>query len=210
MMFRGAVEMDTSCLQLPLRRVANDARWGRVVSAVCNTLGLRPAEYLAPGTAPEYRHQLELMLGVLGEWTSVVAVASRRARRTAIEDVSGALVTFADGTIANVVSSSLAPREVNYLRFDFEHATVEVSDCADWRLTAVPGREAPVAQAWSESLQHAEACDGHRPGHGTLELLAAVRLSAESGRPVDRSSLATAESARTSNSSDRRANRPSS
>jgi hypothetical protein len=181
--------VDTSCLQLPLRQVAGDARLGRVVSAVCNTLWLRPAEYLAPGTVPEYRHQLELMLAVLGEWTSVVAVASRRTRRTATEDLSAALVTFADGTIANVVSSSLAPREVNYLRFDFEHATVEVSDCTDWRLTAVPGREEPVAQAWHESLRYAEVCGGHHPAAGTLELLDAVGLSAELGRPVDRRRL---------------------
>ncbi|MEV8377053.1 hypothetical protein AB0P21_30205 [Kribbella sp. NPDC056861] len=181
--------MDASCLQVPLRRVAGDARWGRVVSAVCNTLWLRPAEYLAPGTVPEYRHQLELLLAVLGEWTSVVAVASRRTRRTATEDLSAALVTFADGTIANVVSSSLAPREVNYLRFDFEHATVEVSDCSQWRITAVPGREEPVAQAWDEGLRHAEGCGGHHPGSDTIELLDAVRLSAELGRPVDRRRL---------------------
>jgi hypothetical protein len=174
-------------LQEPLRRVAGDARLGRVVSAVCNTLWLRPDEYLAPGTVPEYRHQLELMLAVLGEWTSVVAVASRRARRTATEDLSAALVTFADGTIANVVSSALAPREVNYLRFDFEHATVEVDDCRQWRITAVPGREEPVAQAWNEALRLAQACCGHHRGPETLELLDAVRLSAESGQQVERS-----------------------
>lgn len=181
------VTVDSSCLQEPLRQVAKDARLGRVVSAVCTTLQLRPAEQL--GTVPEYRHQLELVLAVLGEWTSVVAVASRRTRRTATEDLSGALVTFADGTIANLVSSSLAPREVNYLRFDFEHATIEVDGCSQWRLTAVPGREEPVAQAWNESLQLAEACSGRDPGPDALELLDAVRLSASAGRSVDRSKL---------------------
>jgi GFO/IDH/MocA oxidoreductase family protein len=182
--FQEEARVDSSCLQEPLRQAAKDARLGRVVSAVCNTLWLRPSGHL--GTVPEYRHQLGLMLTVLGEWTSVVAVASRRTRRTATEDLSGALVTFEDGTIANVVSSSLAAREVNYLRFDFEHATVEVDGCSQWKLTAVPGREGPVAQAWDESLRLAHACDGHHPGPETLELLDAVQLSATTGQQVER------------------------
>jgi hypothetical protein len=84
------------------------------------------------------------------------------------------------------VNSVLAAREVSYLRFDFEHATVEVNDCREWRLTAVPGREDPVSQAWVESLRLAQACDRHSPGADTLELLAAVRLSLREGRPVSR------------------------
>ena len=50
-------------------------------------------------------HQFDLMLSVLGPWQEIRAVAARQARDIATEDVSMALVTFADGTVASVVNS---------------------------------------------------------------------------------------------------------
>ena len=91
-------------------------------------------------------HQMDLMLSILGPWREVVAVAARRARPTATEDLSAAIVTFESGAVATVVNSLLSPRETSYLRFDLSYATVELAHLygygdADWTVTAAPGYE---------------------------------------------------------------------
>jgi predicted dehydrogenase len=100
-------------------------------------------------------HQMDMLLDILGDWTRVSAVAATLARRTRTEDVSLAHVTFASGAIASVVNSVLSPREESYLRFDFEHASVEVTHLygyadADWRVTPAPGHD-DVRAAWNEA-----------------------------------------------------------
>ena len=178
--------------QVDLRRLAADARLGRPIAATCTSLWFRPDAYFGARRAGEAEYgtvrQVELLLSVLGEWTEVVAVATRRTRRTAIEELNAALVVFADGTIATVLNSLLAAREVGWFRFDFEHATVEIDHQQGiCKLTATAGREQPVAQAWNESVslvatEDSEAGD-RTAGH---ELLAALREAARTGRSVRR------------------------
>ncbi|GAB4000223.1 hypothetical protein GCM10029992_31460 [Glycomyces albus] len=97
-------------------------------------------------------HQFDLLLSILGPWTEVAALAGRLARPTDTEDVSMAVVRFDNGCLATVVNSVVSPRESSRLRFDFEHATVEVEHLygyteADWRFTPAPGHE-HLAELW--------------------------------------------------------------
>jgi predicted dehydrogenase len=184
-----------------LRGLVGDPRLGRPMTAVCDTLWYRPDAYFEvpwrgnweiEGGGPTMGHgihQMDLLLSILGPWREVVAVAARRARPTATEDLSCAIVTFEDGTLATVTNSLLSARETSYLRFDFEHATVEVSHLYgygddNWTVTAAPGHENEVAAAW------AEGPSGSGSGHGAQ--IAAVLEAIEVGEPLP----VTAEQAR--------------
>jgi predicted dehydrogenase len=204
---------------------AADPRFGEPMTAVCHTLWYRPDDYFAvpwrgsfdaEGGGPTMGHgihQIDLLLSVLGDWRQVVAVAARRARPTATEDLSAALVTMESGAVVTVVNSLLSPRETTYLRFDFAHATVELEHLygygdEHWRITAAPGHEADVKAAWADGPK------GQRSGHGaqlaaildalaagvpppvtladtrpTMELIAAIYASAFTGAPVSRGEI---------------------
>jgi predicted dehydrogenase len=208
-----------------LRGLVGDPRFGRPASAVCHTLWFRPDEYFAvpwrgnwdvEGGGPTMGHgihQFDLLLSVLGEWTEVVAVAARQAKPTATEDLSAAIVTFENGTVATIVNSVVSPREQSYLRFDFEHASVELDHVYgysdhNWRVTAAPGHEPAVAAAWSEGpsgvasghkAQFAAVLDAMATGEAppvtlpetrrTVELIAAIYASAFTGGRVRRGEL---------------------
>ncbi|CAM5257093.1 Gfo/Idh/MocA family oxidoreductase OS=Streptomyces chartreusis OX=1969 GN=HUT05_40505 PE=4 SV=1 [Streptomyces chartreusis] len=118
------------------------------------------------------------------------------------EDVSTALVRFANGAMATVVNSVLSPDEVSRIRIDCERATVELTHLYghrndDWRIT--PARDVPAAEAatWQdfgadvpsshlEQLREllASMRAGQRPrssgddGRTSLELIAALYKSA--------------------------------
>lgn len=208
-----------------LRGLVGDPRLGRPTTAVCHTLWFRPDEYFAvpwrgswevEGGGPTMGHgihQFDLLLSVLGEWREVVAVAARQAKPTATEDLSCAVVTFANGAVATVVNSVVSPREQSYLRFDFEHATVELDHVygytdENWRVTAAPGHEAAVDSAWAagpagtpsgHTAQFAAVLSALEAGtpppvtlddtRMTVELIAAVYASAFTGDRVRRGDL---------------------
>jgi predicted dehydrogenase len=198
---------------------------GPPLNAVCHTLWYRPDDYFAvdwrgrwavEGGGPTLGHgihQMDLMLSILGPWREVVAVAARQARPTETEDLSCAIVTFESGAVATVVNSLLSARETSYLRFDLAHATVELEhlygyDDSQWRVTAAPGHEGAVAQAWAagpaglasgHAAQFGRVLDalaaGEPPPVGigaarsTLELVTAVYAAAFTGRPVRRGEI---------------------
>lgn len=208
-----------------LRGLVGDPRLGRPTTAVCHTLWFRADDYFAvpwrgsweiEGGGPTMGHgihQLDLLVSIMGEWREVVAVAARQTRPTATEDLSCAIVTFASGAVATVVNSLVSPRERSYLRFDFEHATVELDhvygyDDTNWSITAARGHEKPVAKAW------AAGPTGQRSGHDaqfgavldsiaagaappvtmadtrlTMELIAAIYASAFTGARVARGDI---------------------
>ncbi len=161
---------------------------GRPLLAICHTTWFRDQAYFdvdwrgrwdTEGGGPTMGHgihQMDMLLDVLGDWTEVSAVARQQARRMRTEDVSLAHVTFASGAVASVVNSVLSPREESYLRFDFEHATVEVTHLYgygddDWRITPLPGHEREVLTAWKQ------ADGGIRSGHAAQfrEVLSSLR-----------------------------------
>jgi predicted dehydrogenase len=208
-----------------LRGLMGDDRLGRPLSAVCHTLWFRGDEYFAvpwrgnwdvEGGGPTMGHgihQFDLLLSVLGEWQEVVAVAARQAKPTNTEDLSCAIVTFANGAVATVVNSVLSSREQSYLRFDFEHASVELDHVygysdKNWRVTAAPGHESSMASAWADGPP--DRPSGHTAQFGavlsalesdtappvslsdtrlTVELIAAIYASAFTGTRIRRGEL---------------------
>ncbi|MEU5154108.1 Gfo/Idh/MocA family oxidoreductase [Glycomyces sp. NPDC021274] len=203
-----------------LRALAASGKLGRPLVATCETLWYRDDAYFAvpwrgrwenEGGGPTMGHgihQFDLLLSILGPWAEVTAMAGRLSRPTDTEDVSTALLRFENGCLATVVNSVVSPRETSRLRFDFEHATVEVEHLygyteADWRFTPAPGHE-HLADLWQaesgpdrvsgHALQIEAIIDalaaGEAPAVGltearrTLELAAATYASAFRGRPV--------------------------
>ncbi|MGW0810188.1 Gfo/Idh/MocA family protein [Nonomuraea sp. NPDC002799] len=158
-----------------LRNLADAGHLGRPLLATCLTQWYRDEDYYAvpwrgtwesEGGGPTMGHgihQFDLLFSVLGPWREVTAVAARQARQVDTEDVSMALVTFESGAVATVVNSVVSPRQTSELRFDYEHATVEVAHLYgytddDWTITPAPGHEA-VADLWAPG--HTTVPSGH-------------------------------------------------
>jgi predicted dehydrogenase len=204
-----------------LRQLIAAGELGRPMTAVCHTLWYRPDDYFRvpwrgkwqlEGGGPTMGHgihQMDLMLSILGPWREVVATAARQARPTETEDLSCAIVTFENGAMASVVNSLLSPRETSYLRFDFEHATVELEHLygyqdKSWRITADPDRTKawqamPAGVSSGHAAQFAavfDALEANVPppvtlpeARMTLELIAAIYASAFTGRSVRRGEI---------------------
>jgi predicted dehydrogenase len=215
--------------QRRLKALAAGGTLGRALLAVCHTTWFRDQAYFdvpwrgrweTEGGGPTMGHgihQMDMLLDVLGDWAEVRAIARRQARRTRTEDVSLAHVTFASGAVASVVNSVLSPREESYLRFDFEHASVEVTHLygytdENWRITPAPGRPpGRLAAPGRMAAPGAGGPSGHRgqfaevlaclaagrrppvsPGESrrTLSLVAAIYAAAFTGQPVTPADLA--------------------
>jgi predicted dehydrogenase len=208
-----------------LRRHLAEGTLGRPLVGVCNTLWFRAPDYFevpwrgrwaTEGGGPSMGHgihQMDLMLSLLGDWSEVTAVMSTTARTTETEDVSMAIVRLESGATVSVANSLLSPRETSYLRFDFEHATVELEhlygyDNAHWRWTPAPHvRDTDAVASWppvedepsSHRAQLAALLDamerGERPrasgpdGRRALELVTGMYRSALTGTTVRRRDL---------------------
>lgn len=208
-----------------LAMLARTGGLGRPLVATCETLWYRPDEYFEvpwrgrwdiEGGGPTMGHgihQFDLLLAILGPWSTVSAFAARQLRPTDTEDVSIALARFENGALATVVNSLVSPRETSRLRFDFEFASVEVEHLygytsEDWTFTPAPGRE-HLTSTWNDGLDSGST-SGHRdqlaaifdaldageaPGVGliearrTLEFAAATYASAFRGETVDAGEL---------------------
>jgi predicted dehydrogenase len=175
---------------------------GRPLLALCHTTWFRDQAYFdvpwrgrweTEGGGPTMGHgihQMDMLLDVLGDWTEVSAIARTQARALATEDVSLAHVTFASGAVASVVNSVLSPREESYLRFDFEHATIEVTHLYgyaddDWRVTPAEGHEG-VLTAWRDAAPGHPGDSGRNPrsGHAAQFRVVLEALGAGTRPPV--------------------------
>ncbi|MEZ4862118.1 MAG: Gfo/Idh/MocA family oxidoreductase [Caldilineaceae bacterium] len=159
-------------------------------------------------------HAMDFMLYQLGEWSEVRAMMGTLDRNIEVEDVSLASVRFANGALASITNSVLSPREVSYLRFDFQKATVELTHLysyknADWSYSIPKG--APYAdelaqwqqlppdrpsshgaqlQALLASMARNERPLVSGPGvRGTIDFLASLYKAAITGQPVARGSI---------------------
>jgi len=205
---------------LRLAALVREGALGRPLVATCETLWYRTPDYFdlpwrgrwaIEGGGPTMGHgihQFDLLLAVLGPWRRLSAFAARQSLPTDTEDVSMAVVEFDNGALATVINSIVSPRETSRLRFDFEHATVEVEHLygytdADWTFTPAPGHE-ELAELWagdsddeisshrSQLAQIVAALEaGTDPAvsaddaRRTLEFAAATYASAFRGRPVE-------------------------
>jgi predicted dehydrogenase len=178
-----------------LRRLAASGKLGRALLASSDTRWYRDEAYFAApwrgrweseGGGPTMGHgihQFDLLLSVLGPWREVTAVAARQARPVDTEDVSAAIVTFESGAVATVLNSVVSPRQTSALRFDFEHATVEVEHLYgytddDWTVTPAPGHE-DVSGEWA--ALSAQAGGAGPSGHA--DWFAAVLDALDKGLP---------------------------
>ncbi|MCW2857783.1 MAG: oxidoreductase [Marmoricola sp.] len=204
--------------------VAADAL-GPLLVGVCHTLWYRDAAYFAlpwrgrfetEGGGPTMGHgihQMDLLLSLLGDWTSVSATTATLARDVETEDVSMAVLRLASGGLVSIVNSVLSPRQTSYLRFDFADGTVELAHlygyaADDWRWTPAPHLDPAAPSPWNPPADDATsshaaqlatvaAClrAGIRPpasgrdGRRSLELITGIYAAAASGREVHRSEL---------------------
>ena len=137
---------------------------GRPLVAICHTLWFRNAAYyevpwrgkwsneLGGPTVGHGIHLMDQMLYLLGEWTTVRAIARTADRAIEVEDLSVALVEFTSGCVATVINSILSPREETYLRLDLQQATIELRhlygyDNSSWRFTPAPSATADAQSA---------------------------------------------------------------
>ncbi|MEU4142810.1 Gfo/Idh/MocA family protein [Streptomyces parvulus] len=150
-----------------VRALLRGGALGRPLVAHCQTTWYRDRAYYAvpwrgrwatEGGGPAMGHgihQTDLLLDLMGPWTELRGMAARLVHDVETEDVSTALVRFADGAVATLVNSVLSPDEVSRIRIDCELATVEVTHLygyrnADWRITPAPGVPEETAAAWRD------------------------------------------------------------
>ncbi len=136
---------------------------GRPLVAVCNTTWFRDAGYyqvpwrgkwsneLGGPTLGHGIHAMDQLLHLLGPWRTVSAFAATLDRPIEVEDVSVALVRFANGTLATIVNSILSPRQETHLRIDCQDATVELThlyafEAKNWSITAKADNWKPPAR----------------------------------------------------------------
>jgi len=209
-----------------LRQLADSGQLGRPLVAVCNTLWFRDAAYYGVpwrGTwATEFGgptmglgiHAMDHLLHLLGDWTEVRAMVATLDRAIEVEDVSMAMVSFANRAIASIVNSALSPRQETCLRLDYQKATVELTHLYsytrdNWRFTLASGAtDEGLLQAWqsfppdvgsTHAAQLAALVNdmdaNRRPltsgpeARRTLELLTAIYKSAFTGEVVRAGSI---------------------
>jgi predicted dehydrogenase len=177
-----------------LRRLIGEQSFGRPLLALCDTTWFRDAAYYSVPWRGRWQteaggptlshgiHALDLLLWLLGAWSEVRAMIGRVDRPIETEDLSMAMVEFQNGARASIVTSVVSPRQETYLRFDFQHATVELRYLygytnLDWRLTPRPGLDDqdPVT-AWNQF-------PGETPSSHAAQLAAVVGARLRGVRP---------------------------
>ncbi len=121
-----------------LKRLIDQRALGRPLIGVCNTLWYRDDAYYAVPWRGKWEtelggvsmghgiHAMDMFLWLMGDWVDVNGVIGTLNHDIEVEDVSMALVRFANGALASIVNSVVSPRQVSYVRFDFQRATVEL------------------------------------------------------------------------------------
>ena len=220
----GVVQWRFGSAAKHLKRLIAEGVPGRALLALCQTTWYRDAVYysapwrgrwdteLGGATMGQGIHAIDLLLWLMGEWREVDGTVATLDHDIAVEDVSLALIRFANGALGSVVSSVCSPHEETRLRFDFQRATFEVAclyaySNEDWLCTPAPEAE-DVLRAWSSipadvpgvhSAQLADLLDAldagrrppasaaeHRPA---IELITSLYKAAATGRRVQKGSI---------------------
>ena len=121
-----------------LKRLIDRRELGRLLVGTCSTLWYRTHAYyevpwrgkwdteLGGVSMGHGIHAMDMFLWLMGEWAEVSAIMSTLDRNIEVEDISMAHVRFTNGALGSIVNSVLSPRQVSYVRFDFQQATVEL------------------------------------------------------------------------------------
>lgn len=194
---------------------------GKLLLATCQTLWYRDINYynvpwrgqwatsLGGTTMGHGIHLMDLLLWLLPDWQEVQAIMGTLDHAIEVEDVSLALVRFANGAVGSISNSALSPRQETHLRLDFQQATVEIHALysysnANWQYTPAPGFDdnpwhinddkpgtlASEVRALLDSLDNAE-----RPlvsgdeSRRIIEFITCLYKSAMTGQPISRGSV---------------------
>ncbi len=211
-----------------LKRLIAANELGRPLVGTCLTTWYRSAAYYAVPWRGKWKtelggvtmghgiHAMDFFLWLYGQWQEVRAMMGTLVHDIEVEDVSLAMVRFANGAMGSICNSVLSPREESYVRLDFERATVEVTHLyryhnADWRysMPAHIADEATLAR-WAAiegddtldfhglqlagflaSMEHNQRPPVSGPDvRDTIEFLASMYKAAFTGQPVLRGSIA--------------------
>lgn len=71
-------------------------------------------------------HIMDTFLWLMGPWDQVRADMATMREDIEIEEISLAMVRFANGAMGSIVNSVVSPREENDLRLDFERCTLQL------------------------------------------------------------------------------------
>jgi predicted dehydrogenase len=128
-------------------------------------------------------HLTDLFLWLFGEWAEVRAMMGTLDRPIEVEDVSMALVRFANGAMGSITNSVLSPRQETYLRLDFQRGTVEMNGLysasnTNWRFNLPDG--SPDGNA----LQRWQHIGDDMPGNHTAQLAALLDSLDRGERPL--------------------------
>ncbi len=150
------------------KRLMESQAFGKALLGVCNTMWYRPQAYYDVSWRGKWKtevggptmtlgiHLADLFLWLMGDWCELTAMAGTVDRAIEVEDVSMALVRFANGAMGTITNSALSPRQQTYLRLDFQQATVEVSalyryDNQNWSFNVPEGvNNLAALEKWSE------------------------------------------------------------
>src|SRR5690606_4044679 len=106
-----------------LYRLIQEQAMGRPLVGLCSTTWYRNEAYYAVPWRGKGRSgrggptmgydidQVDLFVGLMGAWEEVRAMAATSGRDIEVDDVSVALVGFANGGVGSIVNSLLGPRE---------------------------------------------------------------------------------------------------
>ncbi len=161
-----------------VRGLLQSGALGRPLLAQCQTLWFRDAEYFAVPWRGKWKtegggttlghgiHQLDLLAFLLGDWARVEGRLWRLDRETETEDVSTATVVFESGVVAQVVSSTVSPRETSSIRIDTQKATITVDHLyghghENWSITPAPHVSEEESAKWA--LPDVEDRSDHGP-----------------------------------------------
>ena len=212
-----------------LKRLIEDGELGTPRVATLLTTWYRTATYYAVPWRGKWEtesggvtmihgiHGIDFFLWLLGEWQEVRSMIGTLEHDIDVEDVSLAMVRFANGAMASFTNSVLSPREETYMRFDFQKATVEVSHLYgytndQWRFTTPAKYEGGDLSAdlarWQQlppekvarhpsqltaildSMARNERPPVSGPDvRGTIEFLASMYKAGMTGQPVTRGSI---------------------
>ena len=209
-----------------LKQLIDHRDLGRPLIGICNTTWYRDHAYyevpwrgkwdteLGGVSMGHGIHAMDMFLWLMGEWVEVNGIIGTLDRNIEVEDVSMAHVRFANGALGSIVNSVLSPRQVSYVRFDFQRATVELEHLYSynndhWRYSIPEGATyQDDLERWktigdnvqsSQTAQLKNTLDALERGEkpltnlesvrGTVEFLTALYKSALTRQPVARGSI---------------------
>lgn len=203
-------------------------RWGRPLLGIAHTCWYRGAEYwdapwrgkfateFAGSTTTQAYHAVDLLLWLMGgDWASVSGSADALSRPIEVEDSSAAVVRFASGAMASLVSTVLSHDPVTRLQVIAEHASIALDTLylpllEQWSVREIgEGDAAAPVEDWAQDeppmhvnahraqlaniLAHRRA--GQPPelttaeSRATLEFLTSLYKSSATGRTVRRGEI---------------------